>query len=150
MISILRVGISSSPLPAPRFTSSPLGVSCRRTSKRNSCSSRGVTVTSGVIQCGCSACVRETRSCQSSMNWAWRNMGLSRSRYARHNDDFARFTSSCIYELRLPAQSRDAPMKDDRWKNTLIHAVVLCRTYDNLRQRTPMKPFRISSMHLYR
>ena len=58
MISMRRLGISSSPFPPPRFNKSfPPGIRCRKMSKRNSCSNRGVTVTSGVTQWGCSACV---------------------------------------------------------------------------------------------
>src|SRR2546425_1092817 len=39
----------------------PFGFVCCEISYRNSCSSRGVTVTTGVIQWGCSAWVRATR-----------------------------------------------------------------------------------------
>src|SRR5215470_10357800 len=39
---------------------------CQKISYRNSSSSRGVVVATGVIQCGCSACVLSTRSNQSA------------------------------------------------------------------------------------
>ena len=60
MTSSFLVGMSSTPLPPPYSPVVTPNFSCHEKSYRNSCSSRGVTVTRGVIQCGCSAWVRET------------------------------------------------------------------------------------------
>src|SRR5579862_9034814 len=56
-------GINSNPLPLSKFqVLYSLALVWRTKSARSSCSSRGVTVTSGVIQWGCSICVAVTRA----------------------------------------------------------------------------------------
>ena len=54
--SLVIVGMNSRPLPPSSTLMSPPAFVCSKNSSyRNSCSSRGVMVASGVIQCGCEA-----------------------------------------------------------------------------------------------